>query len=187
MEININLIPPYKKEEEIKKRHLRMVLNIGWSLAGMFLLFFSFIFCLQYILNFQLESLTMSNERSSDKEKKDKIKNYEQEFRRINLESGQILKVLKDQLYWTNVFQEISGKMTEGIRIESLATKDYKVLLAGKASSRDELISFKDDLSASACFDLVDLPISNLVSKNDVSFQIDIKVKEDCLKNRKNQ
>jgi hypothetical protein len=187
MEININLIPPYKKEEEIKKRHLHMVLNIGWSLAGMFLVFFSFLFCLQYILNFQLESLIANNEKSSDKDKKEKIRNYDQEFKKINLESGQILKVAKDQLYWTNVFQELSGKMIEGIKIESLATKDYKVLLAGKANSRDELISFKDDLVTSACFDSVDLPISNLVSKDNVSFQIDIKVKEDCLKNRKSQ
>jgi len=58
--------------------------------------------------------------------------------------------------------------------------------LSGAADTRDNLLAFKDNLEKEGCFSNVDLPLSNLVDKTDVSFRIVFDVKESCLKKENN-
>jgi hypothetical protein len=50
------------------------------------------------------------------------------------------------------------------------------------ANNRDNLIQFKDNLEKESCFSEINLPLSNLVEKENVEFQIDFNIKKDCLK-----
>jgi len=66
--------------------------------------------------------------------------------------------------------------------MKKIETSDYSVLLTGKAKSRDDLITFKENLEKEECFSNVNLPLSNLVAQKDVEFQIDFSIKKECLR-----
>ena len=42
----------------------------------------------------------------------------------------------------------------------------------------------KDNFSQEGCFTDINLPLSNLVSKDNIDFQIQFNIKEECVKNK---
>lgn len=184
MEIRINLIPPYRKEEISKAKRFNLVIRLGLAVFSIFILFFSFLFGLYKTL--EINSWVVSNyqEPVSGYSKYDQIKKFDDEFEKINSRISQIAMVKNDQLYWSNLFINLSESASSGIEITDLTTNNYKVSLAGGADNRDSLIAFKDRLTEEDCFSDINLPLSNLVSKENIVFQMDFKIKEECLKRR---
>lgn len=184
MEIKINLLPEYRKEEIAKANRFKLVIRLGLAILSIFVLFYSFLFGLINVLKIELNSVMLSQKISGSNEQLEKIKKFDDEFKEINSLTGQAVTLEKDQLYWTNLFTKLSEDLSDGITITDLATKDYSVLLAGKANDRDILLGFKEKLANDPCFADVNLPLSNLVSKEDISFQMNLKVNRDCLRLR---
>ena len=183
MKIKLNLIPPQKKEEIIRANHFRLFLKWGIELFGIFAIFIVMLMSIYYILNINLrlakESYTTSI-RSNEQYKE--IEKYESEINNVNGNISQIEKLQNGQLNWSKFFQRFHDHFSNEIEIKGLATRNYSVALIGAAKTRDNLISFKDSLAADSCFSEVNLPLSNLVSKEDLDFQIDFKIKQECLK-----
>ena len=184
MEIKINLLPDYRKEEIAKSKRFRLVLRLGMMFLSVFFLFCVFLFGLQKTLEMELQSFYSSQEAKSNKEKLEKIRNYDEQFKGINSSANLAVSLEEDQLYWSNLFVKLSGSLSEGITITDLATKEYGVFLAGKAKNRESLMSYKEKLAEEKCFENVNLPLSNLISKEDISFQIDFKMNRECLQNK---
>jgi Tfp pilus assembly protein PilN len=182
MEININLIPGYKKEEIARSRHLKLIIKSEIWVFLLLVILAYFIFGLNKVVDMNVEMLATSQKLENEGEKYQEIKKYEEGFKEINGDISEILKIKKDQLYWSVMLDRLSSGTNAGIEINSLANKDYSVYLAGRANNRDDLISFKDTLSRDDCFEEVDLPLSNLVTQENIDFQMDLKIKEACLK-----
>ncbi|HLN19047.1 MAG TPA: PilN domain-containing protein [Patescibacteria group bacterium] len=182
MEIKINLLPDYRKEEIAKSNRFQMVIRLGMVVLSVFVFFYLFLFGLLNALEIEINSVTLSQKMASNSDQLKKIKEFDAHFERINSDSKQALSFEKDQFYWINLFDRLGQNMSDGITITDLATKDYKVLLAGKAFSRDMLMEYKEKLSQEKCFSEINLPLSNLVSKEDISFQMDMKINRDCLR-----
>lgn len=182
MKINLNLIPLYRREEIEKSRHFRLVVRIEAILFMFVLFFFAFLFSLSHILDLNMEIVSQNPKASGEKNQYDKISGYDEKFKQINSQVENILKIKRDQLYWSKMFSHLGGAVFSGISIQSMATKEYAVFLVGKADNRDNLIKFKEKLEKDDCFSSVNLPLSNLVSKGDVDFQMDLELKEDCIK-----
>ena len=175
MEININLIPDYKKEEILKANRFKLVLKLGLAIFGIFLMMLGFLFGLREALNVEFDSVIAGQEQYA------KIKKLDGEFHDINTNVSTIANLENDQIYWSNLFVFLSKKNSSGIEITNLITKDYTVSLAGKADNRDNLIAYKEDLERDGCLSDVNLPLSGLVSRENIAFQIDFKIKEECL------
>jgi hypothetical protein len=184
MEINLNLIPPYREEEIKKSKRFRLIVRIELVMLMFVLIFFSFLFSLNYILDLNFIIASNETETSKDREQYDNIRKYDKEFSETNVNITQIEKINKDQLYWSSLFLKLSQSIIPGISVQSIATKDYVVFLVGKAESRDNLISFKDNLSKDSCFSSINLPLSDLVSKGNIDFQMDLTINEDCIKKK---
>ena len=184
MEIKLNLIPDYRKEEIRRSSLLRVVLRweieIVFILAGFFLLLVS----LNQILQIKLDSQTAEIGRMQDKAKYDRLKELDENFKSINAKIAMDKSIQEDQLYWSRMFERIENDVPENVSVLKIANKNYKVLLAGQAMTRDDLLKLEDSFSRDECFAEVDLPLSNLVSKDNVSFQIEFTAKEECIKNR---
>lgn len=54
--------------------------------------------------------------------------------------------------------------------------------VGGMAESRDALIRVKKSLEEDVCFEEVNVPLNDIVLKNDIDFQIKFKVNDNCLK-----
>lgn len=182
MEIKINLLPDYRKDEIAKANRFKMVIRLGVVMLSIFALFYSFLFILLVTLDMDMKSVRLSQETLGNHEQLEKIRKFDAQFEGINSSVKQSLALERDQLYWTSLFSKLEQNMSDGITITDLATKDYSILLAGKATDRDMLMQYKDKLSQEKCFTDINLPLSNLVSKDNISFQMDLKISRDCLK-----
>jgi Tfp pilus assembly protein PilN len=178
--IKLNLTPPSKKEEIRKAELLSQVFKWETELLGIFLVFIAMLVSINYILKVTVSSevpLTLLNNSEQYRE----IEKYDIESKDMNKTISQIDKIQKGQLNWYNFFEKINDQFSDTIEIKKIETSDYSVLLTGKAKNRDNLITFKENMERENCFSEVNLPLSSLVSKEDVEFQIDFKIKKEYL------
>lgn len=100
-------------------------------------------------------------------------------------ESNKIIKTLKGQnknVIYSDIISQIIHQKPSGLTINSFnvvtvnssSTVPVDVSLQGKASTRDALIKFKNNVEASAFVTKVDLPISDLAKNKDLSFSMKI-------------
>lgn len=179
--IKLNLIPSVKKEEIKKAYYVRLVLKWGFELLLIFVVFAGMLISINYILKITLNSNAQSAlEKNNDQYKE--IRKYDQEIQGINSQINEIEKIQKGQVHWFKFFERINGQFSDKIEIKKIITSNYAVLLSGRANNRDNLIQFKDNLEKESCFSEINLPLSNLVEKENVEFQIDFKIKKDCLR-----
>lgn len=182
MKIKLNLIPPYKKEEIRQANRFLAVLK--WQLGTLILLaiFLLILLSINYILRMNL--FVAGSDRNSDSAISSQLKEiekYDTDLKNMNVGIAEIAKVQKDQLYWSEFFLKFDAKVPESVEIGGIATKNYSIFISGKADARDDLIFFKENLEKEECFESVNLPLSNLVAKADIDFQMDFSIKKECL------
>jgi len=181
MEINLNLIPPYREEEIRKNKRFKLIVKLELFMFSFVLVFFAFLFIVSYILDLNLEIAANETGMAQDRKQFSDIRKYDEQFSLANADIAMIEKINKDQLYWSGLFSKISQATISGISLQNLATKEYAVFLVGKADSRENLVTFKDNLGKDGCFWEINLPLSDLVSKGNTDFQMDFKIKEECV------
>lgn len=180
-DVKVNLIPPWRKKEIAKIRQLKLVFRIELAIFLVMLIFLAILFSFSYVLKLDLKAIFVNPSLAQNRQQYDKIVKYNEDFGRLNLQIEEITNMKNDQLYWSKLFSSLSEKAAPGIEITSLSTKDYDILLGGRADIRDNLIVYKEKLEQEECFLEVNLPLSDLVLPKDVDFQISFKIKEDCL------
>jgi Tfp pilus assembly protein PilN len=139
---------------------------------------------IHYVLLLQKSALVEEYSMQQSQNKYQQLNVFEEKFKQVNVLDQQLAKIQTGHLNWYNLFSELSNRTPAGIYINDLSTKDYSVFLVGKAKTRDNLLEFKNQLESSPCFQNVNVPLSDLVVKTDVVFQIDLKITENCLKNK---
>lgn len=181
MRIYLDLLPDERKQEKKKKKLFKKILR---QELRFFMPVVSFIIILTAIninLKIQLDSLDNIYSAEQSRGGYKNLKEYEDKFREINMKTSSIAKFQERHLYWSALFYNLSNLIPEGVFINGLSTKDYQVSLTGKAKTRENLLSFQEKIKASDCFSEVNVPLSNLVNRENVDFQIDFKLKKNCL------
>ncbi len=185
MKTLLNLLPEEKKEMIQRKLRFRFFL---WQLFLIFVLECSYLAILGgifFILDYQLKSYQSIDDgivSSSYQEKQ--LAEYERKFREANEQADTVGKISAAHIYFTGAFTLLDRILPEGIVIERIATKDYTVVLSGKAVKRDDLLALDASLkNEGECVENVNVPISNLFSQEDIEFQVDFAIKESCLRN----
>lgn len=184
MEIKLNLIPKYKKEEIAKSGLLKTILRWEMELSFVLIGFFLLLFSLNQILQISVDAQLIEIENHQDKEKYERMNFLDSESKKMNSQVVLDKSIQKDQLYWTRLFEKLSSAIPEEVSISKMANKNYKIYLAGVSKTREDLLKMKEGFSQEECFTDVNLPLSNLVSKEDVAFQIELNIKEECVKNK---
>lgn len=184
MEIKLNLIPQSKKNEIARSGKLRRILRWEMSLTFILVIFFALLISLDYLLQMNLDVQASEMENGQNKTRYEKISELDEHFKEINAKVSFSESIQSDQLYWSNMFRKLNAAMPDGISVVKMANKNYKFFLAGTADTRDVLVAMKTNFSQEPCFADVNLPLSSLVSKENVDFQIEFTVKEECLKNK---
>ena len=183
MKTLLNLLPEENKKNIQRKIHVRFFL---WQLFLLFSLevFYASILVGTYIiLDFQLQNLQAAGQQN------DKIHGeqttltiYQKKFKDTNMLAEVIGKIEDNHFSFTKVFLLLDELLPEGITIDHLTTKNYTIILTGKAAKRDDLLTFDAKLKESACVENVNVPISNLFSQENIDFQVDFGIKKECLK-----
>lgn len=182
MKIGINLLPPDRKEKILRNERFRTVLAWEGIIFSIAMLSFGFILGINYVLDLNLRLALENRGDETTEAKYSTIKYYENKFSEINGKLSKISGVMSDQIRWSGLFAKLNEVIPSEVEISGISTKDYALFLAGRAKTRDDLLSLRDNLAKDDCFSNVNLPLSDLVSREDVVFQIDLEMKENCLK-----
>ncbi|MDR3559004.1 MAG: PilN domain-containing protein [Candidatus Pacebacteria bacterium] len=184
MDIRLNLIPPREKEGILKKKRLKMVIRLEISASVFLVMFFGVLVSFRYILNTGLAADQRAQQQSEESSQYGQIKQYDQQFTKINAQVSQLTGIDREQLYWSRLLDKLDNLVFPGITLSSLTTNDYVVSMGGVADNRDDLVLLKEKLGSEKCFSNVDLPLSDLVDRNNVSFQINFDIQPSCLENK---
>ncbi|MCX6763310.1 MAG: hypothetical protein NTZ97_01060 [Candidatus Moranbacteria bacterium] len=177
--INLNLIPPDKKQAIQKTFQLRNVWRWEIELSGIFLTCLFILISISHILNLNVKNTILD---VSGKNGVDKLKKLEMEIKNANASITETEKIQKGQLNWSKLLLLINRDVNANINLGGIATKEYTVTVSGQASTRDDLVAFKERLDKEDCLAEVNLPLSNLVAKENLDFQIIFQIKPECLK-----
>lgn len=184
MEIKLNIIPDERKKEIALASRLRTVLQweFGFSIIlGIFLVLF---LSMYYLLTLNLIAQKSEIVSGKGKEEFEKISKFNNDFKTANKQIITDESMQKDQLYWSKLFLKLNNTVPDEVSFGKMATKNYQILLAGTARTREDLIKMKENFLKEECFTDVNLPLSNLTSKDNVGFQIEFNIKEECVKNK---
>lgn len=182
MKIYLDLLPKNKKAEIKRKKRFLMIIKEEFLFLFPLVVFIVILLNIWYLISLQRDMLMNAQTKSQSEDKYKELSTYEKKFKEVNDVSSAILKIKAGHFHWTKVFEKLSDLTPEGIMITDLSTKNYRIFLLGRAKNRDLLLEFKNKLESESCFESVNLPLSNLVVKEDVDFQVDFAIKKDCLK-----
>lgn len=184
MRIYLDLLPDERKKE--MRRHKLFLLIIYQGIVSLFpiALLIALLVSVNMILKIQFQGVEEAYAVKQSQKENQELSRYEDKFKEVNNRVSNARKFQKNHLYWSAVLERISGLTPNGTYLTGITTKDFTVSIAGKAKTRDVLLTFQDSIKSNECFKDVNTPLSNLVTKENVVFQIDFNVKEDCLKSR---
>jgi Tfp pilus assembly protein PilN len=182
MKTLLNLLPEKKKKDIQRRLHFRF---FAWQLflvVALEVFYLSILISMYFILNFQLQSLEKTGQQYDVIYSGQKTLDlYQKKFKETNATAAVVGKIENDHFSFTQIFFLLDAIVPESVAIDRLTTKDYTVMLAGRAATRDDLLAFDARLKESACVKNVNIPLSNLLSQENVDFQIDFEIEKGCL------
>lgn len=184
MKIYLDLLPPQLKKEVKRKKIFLEIIKQEMLFIIPLVLFIFILLDTVYILNLQKKSILNQHITDEMKNKAEELSLYENKFRETNENSNILLKIKSEQLHWTKLFEKMNEIVPENVNITDISNKDFKIFIVGKSKNREELINFKNNLEKEVCFNNINVPLSNLVVKEDIDFQLDFFIDEKCLKEK---
>lgn len=108
---------------------------------------------------------------------------YNAKIKEINDRITVAGQIQDDFLDWSKLFRELERLTPEGVTYSHLrAGADKTIRLRGSAASREDLLALKDRLNGSDLVAGVNLPLSNILEKENISFEINAQLKTEALK-----
>jgi type IV pilus assembly protein PilN len=184
MKIYIDLLPEERKNEIKRKKLFRLIVKQEVLFLFPLLVLIVIMLDIYWVLGIQKNSMIETGSLEQNQGKYKELSEYEDKFKEINTATAILNKLQQSHLSWSNLIEVITKSTPDGIYLTDFANKDYQILLTGKARNRESLIAYKEALIASGCADNVNVPLSNLVNKTDVDFQLDFMVKQECIKKK---
>jgi Tfp pilus assembly protein PilN len=184
MRILLNVLPEEKRERIVRRFRNRFFL---WQTMLILLLEIYYVAVLGgifTILKYQTEvgteSLAAFDQYSEETKR---LVRYQEEFKLANAQTEKVTRYQQARFRWSALFTLLQDVAPEGVVIVGLLTKDYTVSIAGQARTRDQFLAFESALKEAECVSDVRVPISNLFSQKEIDFQVDFKLKRECLIN----
>ncbi|MFA5029252.1 MAG: PilN domain-containing protein [Patescibacteria group bacterium] len=172
--ITLNLLSP-KQKKELKTKRIYLALK---ELLMLFLLFTALIAILlivsRYFLEQQLASLITRNINAIQISQK-----TNEEVVLINKKINNVYKIQKNFQKWSDFLTNLSKLTPAGVsyNLVKIYQQNSQLEIQGIAKTRNDLLELKKNLEADERFYDIDLPLNNLLVKENNSFTIGAKIK----------
>jgi len=180
--IEFNLLPPEEKAEINSQKDFKKVLVWGSFSLIFVLIFLAMLSSIWLYLLIQLNSIqSIVNEMEASSQNKtfndikkeiDDANQRMQSFDKLQIQGKQY------SFYW----QKLTESAISGITLKHALINDTKVVIEGRAATREILLSFKDALKNSAYFQNLNIPLSNFLKQNNIDFSLTFELKQQQLK-----
>lgn len=165
--ITLNLIPLDKKESlritqlyVVIKNLIILILIITIIIAIILLIVKAL---LQNHFNNIVEQTTLTTKYAST---------FNKGIKKFNQRLDSVVSIQKDFIPWTNFFVDFTSLVPPDLELLSLAIKENRLLINGRAKTRDKLLEFKSNLENSNLFSEVEIPLEDLLKKENVDVNI---------------
>jgi len=171
--IHINIIPERTKKEIKTKNIYYSILKFLHILVILFSIY-AIIFLLAK-LSIQLKFIQVINEGSSIIKSES---NYSQEINEINRKIDDLLKIKSNFVKWSYFLEYLSSNINSNINLDRIYIKKEgdSFVVSGISKDRESLLSLKDFFEKSEYFTDVDLPTKSLLEKENINFQMTLKI-----------
>lgn len=167
--LRLNLISEELKQN-IKLKHIYKMLKRAIFLLIIITIFIAIIFLVSKIIlqnNFNkiVEQTTLITKNSQGRNTK---------IREINIKINYVDEIQNDYIEWSYLLEDLARNINNNIifNLINIDGEEKKIELKGIAISRNSLLLLKDGLDDSDIFINIDFPISNILEKKDINFEI---------------
>lgn len=171
--LSLNLVSDELKKE-IKLRHVyKLIKKIGYILIIVTITISAVLTAAKVILKNNyvkiIKQTTLVNVSNQS---------YTNKVKGINSRVNAISEIQKDYVYWTNLLKYLSEKTPDKITLSFIKiNKDITTLkIGGMAKTREDLLIFKQNLENSKVFSDTNLPLENILKKENINFEISAKI-----------
>jgi hypothetical protein len=175
MKINVNILPDEQKEKRKIDKTVGIIGRFGISLMLVLLVLAAVLFAARLILDIGSRSIQDTSggyTGNADKE----IKQTEKFFNEANASAQKINKISSGIPYWSKVMKKLSEISPPDLRLTLIHVEKEHIKLSGFSKNRDpSFLDFQEKLKAEG-FKNINSPNSNLVSKKDFNFDIEMDV-----------
>lgn len=167
--ITLNIIPDELKNEIKLNDHYIFYKKMVSLVLIMTVLFSVVLLSAKIILATQKSDTNQQNTIASKN-----TENYSKQINEINKQLKEIKNIQKNDTNWTGFFLRMGDLVGSDIKILRLyaGKNDNSLRISGIAKTRNDLLSFKDKLEKSNYFSNINLPISSLLEKENINFEI---------------
>ncbi|OGG38215.1 hypothetical protein A3D55_01495 [Candidatus Jorgensenbacteria bacterium RIFCSPHIGHO2_02_FULL_45_20] len=165
--ITLNLLPPQtKKEAHLLQLYLSLknaivLLLLFTTLAAITLLLAKL--TLQEYFTRVVDQTTLTTQYGNI---------FSKDIKDVNRQLTEVNKIQSEYIPWTKFFAELSDITPEGIVIFNVNINGKDVTLSGFAQNRDQLLKLQQALSGSPLFLESDVPLENLLTRENINFNI---------------
>jgi hypothetical protein len=177
--IRINLLSDREKKERIAEKIIGLIVRLGFSIVFALVLLSLVMFYALVILDINLKSVKEETKKypaSSTKE----IEGMESLLKSVDSISKKIGEDSKSIPQWKKVLDIFIAICPEGMKITNIHIEKEHVKVVGFARTREEFLAFQEGLKRDN-FKNLNSPVSNLVSPENFSFDVEFDVDKDYL------
>ncbi len=172
--IILNLLPPEKKKD------LATEVSFSQVRKGLVILLFSCVFCIcltvavRVLLIQELQSIENDIENLTESLATQGNETVEEIIKKINNKGLQLTKTQESYIEWSDTLYQLGQTPNSNIQIKSIQINrdDETFDIQGFAKNRDDLLDFKELLERLNFLENINSPISNLIKKEDITFQL---------------
>lgn len=184
--LTINLLPPQQRLAEEEKESTRKIvfsfIILFFILAASWIMLFSVNQIIKQGADLQKTEIE-SYDRYFAQENNKKI---EQDVENINKALSRISTIEKNKTVWSDTLIELSKIAPRDIRFSNikLDKQEKTITILGLAKTREEFLQFQNDIEKSEYFEKVVSPASNIISPENINFQIEATLTAKALQNQ---
>lgn len=169
----LNIVPDNLKKEiqhrliyESYKKFLGLVLICVCVYA------ITVLFALFFIQQYFVETINKTNIITKSTE------NYTNKVNETNNQISTMTNIQNEFVKWSSLLKILSENISDGISLNQLTLSREKntIHLSGTAAARDDLLKLKDFLDRLDFFHQINFPISNLLERNNINFEISAQI-----------
>lgn len=169
----LNLLPP-KQKRELRLDLLNQAIAVFGIAAILVVLILTLVLVIAlFYLNINLAQLEKELISWQAKSEIEELKNLEEKIKEVNQNIAFLEEYQEERVEFSLMLEILAQGVPSGIRFNNMSLeKSGKAIIRGHASTRDILLTFKNNLERAPYVSDFDFPLSNLTKSEDIDFYI---------------
>lgn len=180
MKIKLNLLPK-SKERKIKNRKiLKFIILQEIMILIITLLFFGAIKGVDAVAKYRLSIIDQELSAKQSEDEYVEIKKYEEDLKEVSAKVGFVKSIKNFNIDWVIVFNKLTRLLPQETVLTSISGSGLDLVIKGNAKNRDILIKMKENIESDSCFQKVDIPLRDIVLRENIEFEMNLGVNIKC-------